>query len=142
MGYAIDPATGVTATGAPDVMSVSISQLPARASTRMTYNATLPVTPMTNSYSQTSAGSEMWQPGRVPVGGPYTGPALVTDATNPSSASFANNSISGGSLRLYDGVGTPKDVQIRWAKLDSQAGENTWAMYFDSAPGNTTATSN
>jgi flagellar hook protein FlgE len=140
MGYPIDPATGITGTGAPDVMTVNIHQLPARASTRVTYEATLPVTPMTDSYSSSTPGSEIWTAGQVPAGGPFTGPPLVTATSTPSSKDFAANSISGQSVRLYDGVGTPKDVQIRWAKLDSANGFTTWTMYVDSKPGASAAT--
>jgi flagellar hook protein FlgE len=138
MGYAIDPATGITSTGAPEVMSMNVTQLPARASTRMAYQATLPVTPATSSYSSTTPNSDTWALGRVPAGGPYTGPNVIA-ANSAESASFAQNSISGQSVRLYDGVGTPKDVQVRWTKLESAAGGNTWAMYVDSAPAGSVA---
>lgn len=128
MGNAIDPATGVVATGAPDVVKLSVDQLPARASTRMTYEATLPVTPKTG-----NTATELWTAGRVPAAGPFTGPDTVA-AGSAAGQDFATNSISGGTARFYDAVGTPKDVQIRWAKLDSSTAGNRWAMYYDSSP--------
>lgn len=45
---------------------------------------------------------------------------------------FLKNSIAGESLTVYDDQGTPVNVQIRWAKVNSGAtgGQDTWNMFY------------
>ena len=54
---------------------------------------------------------------------------------------FANESISGGAVTAYDATGTPVNLQLRWAKVDSAAlgvpHTDTWNLFYQS---NSTAT--
>jgi len=56
-------------------------------------------------------------------------------------ATFANESISGGAVTAFDATGTPVNLQLRWAKTDSSGlgvpHLDTWNLFYQS---NTTAT--
>jgi flagellar hook protein FlgE len=49
---------------------------------------------------------------------------------------FANESISGGAVTAYDATGTPVNLQMRWAKVDSAAlgvpHSDTWNLFYQS----------
>jgi flagellar hook protein FlgE len=49
---------------------------------------------------------------------------------------FANESISGGAVTAYDATGTPVNLQMRWAKVDSAAlgvpHTDTWNLFYQS----------
>ena len=53
-------------------------------------------------------------------------------------ATFANESISGGAVTAYDATGTPVNLQLRWAKVDSAAlgvpHTDTWNLFYQSNP--------
>ena len=50
-----------------------------------------------------------------------------------------NELIDGGSVTIYDAIGTPANLQLRWAKTDSVAngGADTWELFYQT---NSTAT--
>ena len=54
-------------------------------------------------------------------------------------STFVNESIDGGSVTIYDAIGTPANLQMRWAKTDSVAagGTDTWQLFYQT---NSTAT--
>jgi flagellar hook protein FlgE len=136
VGAALDPVTGLQTGAAPDVIRVAASTIPARASTTLTYAANLPATPQTTTYKESIAGSDTWA-----VAPP---PASVGPATTPPAQQMVDNSISGQSVRFYDAVGRPVDVDLRWAKVNTAAGNTTWALYARTGaaatPGNATWT--
>ena len=51
---------------------------------------------------------------------------------------FANESISGGAVTAFDATGTPVNLQLRWAKVDSAAlgvpHSDTWNLFYQSNP--------
>jgi flagellar hook protein FlgE len=53
-------------------------------------------------------------------------------------AVFANESISGGAVTAYDATGTPVNLQLRWAKMDSASlgvpHIDTWNLFYQSNP--------
>jgi flagellar hook protein FlgE len=69
-------------------------------------------------------------------GGPGMGVVIGSDT-----ATFANESISGGAVTAFDATGTPVNLQLRWAKTDSSGlgvpHLDTWNLFYQS---NTTAT--
>ncbi|MFO1148463.1 MAG: flagellar hook-basal body complex protein [Alsobacter sp.] len=134
VGSALNPLTGQQTGAAPDVIRVAASTIPARASTTLTYAANLPATPKTNAYDPNVAGSELWAAGAA-------APAQVTQASTPSAKSLVDNSISGQSVRFYDAVGLPVDVDMRWAKLSTGANGSTWGLYACTTQGTTPETS-
>jgi flagellar hook protein FlgE len=57
---------------------------------------------------------------------------------------FLDNSVGGGAITAYDVSGSPVNVQLRWAKIDSTAtgGTDTWNLFYQessTATGNTVA---
>ena len=66
-------------------------------------------------------------------GGGTAGTGVVIGS---DTATFANESISGGAVTAYDATGTPVNLQLRWAKTDSAtlgAGHtDTWNMFYQS----------
>jgi flagellar hook protein FlgE len=69
--------------------------------------------------------------------------ALPTNGTvfGVDQTTFVNESIAGGSITTYDGVGAPINMQFRWAKVDSVAtgGVDKWNLFYqaNSNPANT-----
>jgi len=58
---------------------------------------------------------------------PATGQVIGADAPN-----FIDESIDGGSATVYDAAGTPANLQLRWAKINSVSagGTNTWELFY------------
>ncbi|GGE40502.1 hypothetical protein GCM10007276_17300 [Agaricicola taiwanensis] len=72
----------------------------------------------------------------APVTGTGTGVVLGQDVE-----SFADSTIPGGTITVYDPAGSPVNVQLRWAKVDSTdtGGTDIWNLFYqvDSDPANT-----
>jgi len=68
-------------------------------------------------------------------GGGTAGAGVVIGS---DTATFANESISGGAVTAYDATGTPVNLQLRWAKTDSAAlgspHTDTWNLFYQSNP--------
>ncbi|MBJ6986529.1 flagellar hook-basal body complex protein [Devosia sp. MC521] len=67
--------------------------------------------------------------------------------TADDSAKFISESISGGAITVYADNGAPANVQLRWAKVDSEAtgGQDKWQLFYMSnstAVGGATAWTN
>jgi flagellar hook protein FlgE len=137
VGYPIDPVSGNVTAGTPDVLKVSNDLVPAKASTTLNYVANLPSTPKTPNYDPATPGSDIW------AAAAGTPPATVGPATTPDATSFSSNSVSGQTVTMYDSLGQPVDVEVRWAKVATNAGTgaNTWGMYYNSTPGTTVGNS-
>ncbi len=47
-------------------------------------------------------------------------------------STFVNESIDGGSITVYNGAGSPENLQFRWAKVDSVAngGSDKWELFY------------
>jgi flagellar hook protein FlgE len=137
-GLPIDPVTGNVTGSAPTVLQVSNNLLPAQVTTSIQYGANLAATPITGASS--AGGSEVLNPADFNQD-PTTGGAGAVEGDDV--ATFLNESISGGSVTVYDPQGNPVNVQLRWAKTDSQAsgGTDTWNLFYQTdstATGTTT----
>lgn len=70
--------------------------------------------------------------------GTGSGTVIANDLTT-----FTNESISGGAVTTYDSAGTPINLQLRWAKMDSASlgvgHKDTWNLFYQTS---TTATGN
>jgi flagellar hook protein FlgE len=140
-GSAIDPATGATVTTSSSLIKVPTGQLSARQTGNIDYSGNLPSTPQTP-YSQTqqTAGSELIVPGTYATNPVTTGAVSAADSNL-----FVSQSLSAGSLTIYNDIGAPVNVQLRWAKISDPAylpgangsAEATWGLYYQSS---TTAT--
>ena len=79
-----------------------------------------------------AAGSPVVRGGGSPGGGIVTANDLTT---------FTNESISGGAVTAYNAAGTPVNLQLRWAKVDSASlgstHQDTWELFYQTS---TTAT--
>jgi flagellar hook protein FlgE len=58
--------------------------------------------------------------------------ARVNTITAAQASDFQDQSISGGTVTVYTETGAPANVQLRWAKIDSEAsgGADTWNLYY------------
>jgi flagellar hook protein FlgE len=119
MGYPLNPTTGVIS-GALGVMQVPSSNLPARATTTVNYEANLPKLPLTNTYNAATANSELL------TGALYTGATVAAQ----DSTIFQDRTIAGQTVTVYDAAGSPINVQTRWGKTSNTPGTETWSLYY------------
>ncbi|KAF0232213.1 MAG: hypothetical protein FD175_35 [Beijerinckiaceae bacterium] len=119
-GYPVDPNTGSATGSALQILRVPSDNLPARATTQVSYRGNLPQYPSTKNADITVPGSELLS------GAAYTGATIAaSDETG-----FIDRTISGQSLTVYNSIGTPIDVQMRWGKTSNAAGAETWSLYY------------
>lgn len=119
-GYPIDANTGSATGSALQILKITNDNLPARETTQMQYRANLPSYPATNNADSSLAGSELL------TGAAYTGATIAaSDETG-----FIDRTIAGQSLTVYNGIGTPIDVQMRWGKTSNASGAETWSLYY------------
>ena len=125
-GSSIDPVTARC--GAPATASFRSRRtlLPARSTTEILYRANLPSSPATSSVTASAAGGGSATltapPATLPAG--YDPRLFAPSATPPAvrmddQGRFMSQSISGGAITVYNQVGAPIDVQLRWAKVES-----------------------
>lgn len=129
-GNTIDPVTGGVVGSANSAIKISNAPVAARTTSTVTYGATLPVNPATaNSQSSTAADRN-----------------LLVEAEPFNKANqdkFIAQTLEGGSITIYNSVGAPVNVQIRWGKTDAGTppSTGTWKAYYqsDSNPPDNTA---
>src|SRR5215471_18476379 len=135
-GIPIDPTTGNPVGSVASPLQFQGNFLPASATTQVNYGINLPAKPATNAATATTPNSELLNP--VDFG---TDPTVAGTGTVVGSdvSTFVNESIDGGSVTIYDAIGTPANLQLRWAKTDSVAagGTDTWELFYQT---NSTAT--
>jgi len=119
MGYPVDATTGSATGSALKVVRVSNDNLPARATAQVEYRGNLPRTPDTALYDPTAPGSELL------TGAAYSGAVVAAN----DETGFLNRTISGQAVTVYNAVGTPIDVQMRWGKTSNVSGAETWSLY-------------
>ncbi|WP_342361509.1 flagellar hook-basal body complex protein [Terrarubrum flagellatum] len=142
-GATIDPQTGTTVTASTDLIKIPSSQLSARQTSEVLYSGNLPSLPQTN-YQKTNGGatSELIQPSTYTTDPVATGTVIASDDDT-----FLNQSLAAGSMTIYNDIGAPVNVQMRWAKVSDPAyttsnpafgsTEATWQLFYQS---NSTAT--
>ncbi len=119
-GYPVDPNTGSATGSALQILKISNDNLPARATQQLEYRGNLPSYPQTKISDIAIPGTELLS------GAAYTGATVAaTDETG-----FIDRTISGQSLTVYNGIGTPIDVQMRWGKTSNTVGSETWSLYY------------
>jgi flagellar hook protein FlgE len=138
-GIPIDPTTGNPVGSVAAPLQFASNFLPASPTTQITYGLNLPATPYTNSYSASTPDSELLNPADF-----GTDPTIAGTGTVVGSdvATFVNESIDGGSVTAYNATGTPANIQLRWAKVDSVAagGTDTWELFYQTDSAATGAT--
>jgi flagellar hook protein FlgE len=120
MGYPIDANTGSATGSALQILKITNDNLPARDTRQIEYRANLPSYPLTEQADAAIPGSELL------TGAAYTG---ATVAANDETV-FVDRTIAGQSLTVYNGIGTPIDVQLRWGKTSNIPGSETWSLYY------------
>lgn len=77
-------------------------------------------------------------PTKLDIAGSYNATSgSVDNILSSDSDRFVSESISGGGITLYSNTGEPVAVQMRWAKMSSNTGNETWGLFYasDSRPG-------
>jgi flagellar hook protein FlgE len=137
-GLPIDSTTGNVSGAVPEVIRVTNAFLAAQPTTRIDYRLNLPQIPMNGGYQPAVANSELLNPLAYSPGGDPTvaGDGVVLADDNDR---FILNSINGGATTVYAPNGAPVDLQLRWAKVDSEAagGSDTWNLFYLSDSGAT-----
>ena len=127
-GTLLDPTTGTAIGSGNDLVQISTQPIAASKTTEVVYRANLPSAPATP--AAVAAGTSATTADRLL-------PASVNLAAPvPGTAAFTDHSISGGTLTVYDALGAPSDVQLRWAKTDDAslggAHKDSWALLYRS----------
>lgn len=124
-GLPLDPVTGTTIGSQTGAIRITSDQIPARASTQVEYRANIPAYPQTPNSDPLVANSELITAASFGTNPLTTGTNTVVGSDQ---ATFFQQSIPGGSVTVYDQLGQPVNLQIRWAKVDSVAngGIDTW----------------
>ncbi len=127
-GLPLDPVTGTTVGSQASVLRITSDQIPARATTQVEYRANVPSYPETPNADPLIANSELITPASFGTNPLTTGTNTVVGS---DLATFYNQSIAGGSVTVYDSLGQPVNLQLRWAKVDSVAngGVDTWNLF-------------
>ena len=132
-GLTIDPVTGNPTSADTGIIRITNDQLAPKITTQIEYAANVPYIPSTTAYTSNTpriVNSDLLAPAgytadprNVPTG---TGTVIGSDQTR-----FLNESIDGGAVTVYDGLGQPVSLQIRWAKIGNVAttGTDTWNMF-------------
>jgi flagellar hook protein FlgE len=127
MGIPVNAATGAPEGSVPQVLQFNNNFLPAQATTTIGYQANLPSTP-----SSGTLDTADYTVNPLDAGSGGTGTVVGNDATT-----FNDQSLSGGSITVYDSEGNPVNVQLRWAETSTSASSNSWQLFYQT---DTTAT--
>jgi flagellar hook protein FlgE len=143
-GIPIDPTTGTPLGSVAAPLQFQSSFLPASQTTRVDYGINLPSTPTTAATSASIPNSELLNPVDFTVDPTVAGTGTVVGTDVQT---FVKESIDGGSVTTYDSNGTPANLQLRWAKVNSVAagGTDKWELFYQtdsSATGGTVAWQN
>jgi len=139
-GLPIDTATGNISGSVPEVIKIDNAFLPARQTTNIDYKLNLPQIPQTVAYNEATPNSDLLVVGDYATDPTTAGTGTITAS---DSATFLNQSISGGAITVYSASGAPVNVQMRWAKIDNAdvGVADTWNAFYltdSNATGGTT----
>ena len=128
-GIPIDPTTGNPVGSVATPLQFQGNFLPASATTQVNYGINLPSKPATNAFTPTTPNSELLNPADFGTDPTVAGTGTVVGS---DVSTFVNESIDGGSVTIYDAIGTPANLQLRWAKVDSVAagGTDKWELFY------------
>jgi flagellar hook protein FlgE len=125
----IDAATGDTSNPSAITLSGSTSTVTLNTGLANNFN----ISGDTSSIFSTLGFSSVPSAARSGGGGPGTGNVVGSDLTT-----FDNESISGGAVTVFNSAGTPINVQLRWAKIDSSSlgsgHQDIWNLFYQNDP--------
>lgn len=110
----VDGTTGNVVGSVPEVLQFSNDFLPARPTSLIEYRTNLASFPRTGQSDVDVPGSDRLNTGSYSVNPTTAGAGAVVANDVPT---FLAQSIAGGAITMYDEVGSPVDIQLRWAKL-------------------------
>jgi flagellar hook protein FlgE len=110
----VDGATGNVIGSVPEVMQFSNDFLPAQPTSLIEYRANLASFPRTASADPDIPGSDILSPSSFSVDPTNAGTGTVVANDGPT---FLSQTISGGAITIFDTVGSPVNMQLRWAKI-------------------------
>lgn len=110
----VDSTTGNVVGSVPEVLQFSNDFLPAQATTMIEYRANLASFPRTGASDPDVPGSDRLNPGAYSVDPTVAGTGTVVANDAPT---FIEQTVSGGAVTMYDTVGSPVNIQMRWAKV-------------------------
>jgi flagellar hook protein FlgE len=110
----VDGTTGNVIGSVPEVMQFSNDFLPAQPTTLIEYRANLASFPRTAGADPDVPGSDRLNPSAFSVDPTTGGTGTVVADDEPT---FLQQTISGGAITIFDTVGSPVNIQLRWAKL-------------------------
>jgi flagellar hook protein FlgE len=110
----VDGTTGNVIGSVPEVMQFSNDFLPAQPTTLIEYRANLASFPRTANADPDVPGSDRLVPSAFSVDPTNAGSGTVVANDVPT---FLSQTISGGAITVFDTVGSPVNIQLRWAKL-------------------------
>jgi flagellar hook protein FlgE len=110
----VDAATGNVTGSVPEVLQFSNDFLPAQPTTLIEYRANLASFPRTSQADEDTPGSERLDPTAYSFDPTVAGTGTVVANDAPL---FIEQTIAGGAITVYDTMGSPINVQLRWAKL-------------------------
>ena len=110
----VDGTTGNVIGSVPEILQFTNDFLPAQATTLIEYRANLASFPRTANSNPDVPGSERLSVGAFSFNPTIAGTGTVVANDVPV---FLEQSISGGAITSYDSVGSPVNIQLRWAKL-------------------------
>jgi flagellar hook protein FlgE len=110
----VDGATGNVIGSVPEVMQFSNDFLPAQPTSLIEYRANLASFPRTASADPDIPGSDRLSPSSFAVDPTNAGTGTVVANDEPT---FLSQTISGGAITIFDTVGSPVNMQLRWAKI-------------------------
>lgn len=140
-GLAIDVNTNNPVGDTPTLIQINRAFLAARTTTSISYQANLPAFPKTVVADVAVANSELLT-GGAPNGPFANDPTTITGGAGNGFVQggdetlFLDRSLAAGSVTAYDALGSPINVQLRWAKTDNVAngagtgGGDTWNLFY------------
>jgi flagellar hook protein FlgE len=104
-GYELDLLTGAPVSGVPAAIQIPSGLLAASETDTVVYQGNLPVDPSSGTKTAVAAGGTI---------------------TAANEAVFLTETISGGSVSLYNSLGNSQTLQLRWGRTAA----NTWDAYY------------
>jgi flagellar hook protein FlgE len=132
-GTTIDPVTGNIVGNGSDVIKISSDPVSSQKTNEVLYKANLPTRPATEDADIDNPDSVLYRnaDGTLPSSATMTTRAPSDPAIGVLGADetdFLRQSVSGGAVTVYNDVGTPIDMQLRWAKVSGSP--ETWNLFY------------
>ncbi|WP_425063040.1 flagellar hook protein FlgE [Pyruvatibacter mobilis] len=141
-GLAINPVTGNKLGDVPDRIQITNDFISAKQTTTLDYTANLPSFPKTVTADAAVANSELMLDATFTNDPTTFGGDGFVQAQDEQL--FLDRSLAGGAITMYDSIGNPVNVELRWSKVNNTAngagqgaGSETWNLFYRTS---TTAT--